>query len=182
MWQVWVHGKVKSLFTDWFSNLIRRTAHIYWMHTALHVLPMVYLIMTIGLQWSPNPHVDTYNINWNHMHTHIPCGQITPASLLWLQSWISNPKIGLWGQLKRFVSFPLQATLARKIGPVPGPKMPLLFTLVSAIASGNCAKETHLQWSTPSPISHCKNGWECQMNKTNVCINSYEVVVKLSPL
>ena len=74
------------------------------------------------------------------IHT-IPCrGQITPASLLWTQLWLPTP---LWGQSLRDVSFPLQPTLSKKIDSIPGAKMPLLFAVVSAIASVNCAAKIY---------------------------------------
>ena len=61
-----------------------------------------------------------------------PCAQITPASSLWRQSWLPTP---LWVHSKRFVSFPLQPTLSKKIGSTPGSKIPLSTSIATASGS-----------------------------------------------
>ena len=73
----------------------------------------------------------------------IPCWeQITPASSLWSQLWMPTP---LWVQSSRFVSSPRHSTLSKKISPVPGPEMILLFAPLSAIASASCTTKMKLQ-------------------------------------
>ena len=52
------------------------------------------------------------------MHACIPW-QVTPASSEWIQLWTPS---GFLGQSMSLVSFPVQATLSRRMAPVPWPK------------------------------------------------------------
>ena len=89
-------------------------------------------------QWLQSNYNILVSMHTQTQYTTVLCGQNTPASSWWPQSWI--PTL-LWVHSSRFVSCPLQLTSSKKMGPVPGSKVPLLFKATSeiAIASARCA-------------------------------------------
>ena len=77
----------------------------------------------------------------------VPWGQITPASSPWKQSWKRTP---MWVQSSRCVSFPLQPTSSKKIGPTPGTKISIIVHRIECY----CVCRLHNKFEVTSEQGH----------------------------